>query len=66
VSDRGFIGETEVRLQLVLGGRQPRESSEVPDEEESVGIRGCEESWGFVKKTAYKTVTVQLPCSYEL
>jgi hypothetical protein len=25
VSDQGFIGETEVRFQRVLGGRQPRE-----------------------------------------
>jgi hypothetical protein len=24
VSDQGFIGETEARLQVVLGGRQPR------------------------------------------
>jgi hypothetical protein len=24
VSDQGFIGETEARLQLVIGGRQPR------------------------------------------
>jgi hypothetical protein len=24
VSDRGFVGETEARLQGVLGGRQPR------------------------------------------
>jgi hypothetical protein len=27
VSDRGFIGETEVSSQLVLGGKQPREVS---------------------------------------
>jgi hypothetical protein len=24
VSDQGFIGETEARLQVVFGGRQPR------------------------------------------
>jgi hypothetical protein len=40
--------------------------SSVPDEEDSVGIRGCEETGGCVNKTAYKAVTVQWTCSYKL
>jgi hypothetical protein len=41
--------------------------SEVPDEENSVGFRGCEESGGFFKKTSYKkTATIQLSYICEL